>query len=64
MNSTNPLGANYGLGILVATKELVIRETAAPHLHGIPAQQNATAISRLYDHLNRLHLARIEGGQR
>jgi len=47
--------------IVVAEMELVVREAAAAHLAGIPAIQNATAIAQLYDRLNHLHLARIEG---
>ena len=46
--------------IAAAYKELVIRETAAAHLSGLPARHNATAIDGLYDVLNHLHIARIE----
>lgn len=48
--------------IATATKELVIRESAARHLRGIPARQNAASISALYDRLNHLHIERIEAG--
>lgn len=44
------------------TKELVMRERAACHLTGIPAQQNASSINTLYDRLNALHIERIEAG--
>lgn len=44
------------------TKELTMRERAAHHLKGIPARQNQTAIDSLYDKLNALHIAQIEGG--
>lgn len=47
--------------IAAATKELVMREAAASHLSGITALQNQTAISRLYDALNHLHIERLEG---
>lgn len=43
------------------TKELVMRERAAAHLRGLPARHNQTAIDDLYDRLNALHIARIEG---
>lgn len=46
--------------IAAATKELVVRESAARHLSGIPAQQNRNSIERLYDTLNHLHIARLE----
>lgn len=48
--------------IAILTRELQIRETAAPHVtRGIPQQQNQTAINELYDDLNRLHVARLDG---
>ena len=46
--------------IAEATKELVIRELAAPNLKGIVALQNQSSIDRLYDVLNHLHIERIE----
>lgn len=48
--------------IAAQTKELQIRENAARHLRGIPARQNASSISGLYDSLNDLHIQRIERG--
>jgi hypothetical protein len=49
--------------IATLTKELQMREAAAAHLRGIPARQNASAIASLYDRLNALHIARLEGGR-
>lgn len=46
--------------IFEAEKELTIREKSAEHLRGIPAKQNRTAIERLYDRLNALHIERLE----
>lgn len=57
MSSTQPTVAQ---AIASAERELVVREQAAGHLRGIPKQQNATTIARLYDRLNALHLQRIE----
>jgi hypothetical protein len=48
--------------IAAAEKELIMREAAAKHLRGIPAQQNATAIERLCDRLTALHIDHLEGG--
>jgi hypothetical protein len=44
-------------------QELRVREAAARHLRqgSIVARQNASTIARLYDELNALHIARIEG---
>ncbi len=42
------------------TKELAIRQIAAQHLKGIPKQQNACDIERLYDRLCSLHIAAFE----
>lgn len=47
--------------IAAAEKELLAREHAAPHLRGIPALQNASAIERLCDELTDLHIRRLEG---
>jgi len=52
--------ANTTQRIDEATTELRHRENAAAHLTGIPAIQNQTAINRLYDVLNALHIERIE----
>lgn len=49
--------------IAAAYKELRMREAAAAHLSGIPAKQNANMIDQLYDKLNGLHIAAIEGKQ-
>lgn len=46
--------------INAAEHELNVREIAAGHLRGIPARQNAAAISTLYDKLCALNIARIE----
>ena len=46
--------------IAAAYRELVVRERAAQHITGIPAIQNQTAINRLYDVLNHLHIASFE----
>jgi hypothetical protein len=46
--------------IAAAEHELNVREIAAGNLSGIPARQNAAAISTLYDRLNHLHIERIE----
>ena len=43
-----------------AYTELRHREIAARYLKGIPALQNQSSISRLYDTLNHLHIAKIE----
>lgn len=43
-----------------AYQELSMREAAAGHLNGIPARQNLNAISRLYDRLTSLNIAKIE----
>lgn len=45
--------------LAVFEKELQVREAAASHLSGIPAQQNATAIAFLYDQLNDLHTGQV-----
>lgn len=50
------------LQIANATHELNVREAAAGHLTGIPARQNQTAIHRLYDQLNHLHIQQFELG--
>ena len=44
------------------TRELQHRENAAHHLRGIPARQNSSSISGLYDSLNALHIERLERG--
>lgn len=46
--------------IQAAEKELAMRQAATQHLTGIPAQQNQTAIARLYDRLVDLHIRRYE----
>ena len=46
--------------IATAERELTTRQTAAPYLRGIVAQQNANSIDHLYDVLNHLHIADIE----
>lgn len=46
--------------IAAGEKELDMRERAVVYLSGVPAQQNLTAIARLYDELNRLHIEEIE----
>lgn len=46
--------------IQTLTKELEMREKAAPNLKGIPARQNQSAIDGLYDKLNHLHIQRLE----
>lgn len=51
---------NTNVVIAATEKELVMRESAAKHLAGIPARQNAAAISYLYDRLNHLHIERLE----
>jgi hypothetical protein len=48
--------------IATAYRELQVRRTAAAHLRGIPARQNASAISHLYDQLNHLNIQLIEEG--
>lgn len=48
--------------IAAAYKELIVRERAAAHLRDMAKILNATSINRLYDQLNHLHIARIEGG--
>jgi hypothetical protein len=42
------------------TKELVMRQNAAPHLTGIRARLNTSAIWRLEDALSALHIAQLE----
>lgn len=51
---------NTAAAIQSAEKELAMREAAAKHLRGIPAQQNATAMERLCDLLTDLNIERIE----
>lgn len=41
-------------------KELTMRQAAAPNLRGIPKQQNANAIERLYDALANAHIELFE----
>ena len=41
-------------------KELVMRQSAAARLTGIPKQQNANAIERLYDALANAHIELFE----
>lgn len=48
------------LAIIEAEKELDVRIIAGSHLRGIPRIQNQTAIDRLYDALNALHIQRLE----
>ena len=52
--------SNISAAIVAAEKELVVRESAAKHLRGIPARQNASAIERLCDVLTDLHIRRFE----
>lgn len=46
--------------IAAMEKELVVREAAAAHLSGIPKQQNANSIARLYDALCAAHIEMYE----
>ena len=46
--------------IHTATKELVMRRNAQPHLGSMRAILNASAISRLEDKLTTLHIEQIE----
>ena len=46
--------------IAAAEQELAVRRRAAMSLKGIPAQQNQTAIARLYDRLVALNIDRYE----